>query len=87
MSQRKRASSIKGLVAEGKVDTEPKSKRLYKERIRAAIVETKRLRDKELSYSEDLQNKGRINQYTKHIAKLEKYLEEDTCTIHGIKYF
>jgi len=46
----------------------------YAKRVQKEINETKKLLDKELAYSEDLQNIKRIEVLKKHILKLENML-------------
>ena len=48
-----------------------------KRKIQDALNETQKLLDKELKYSEDLQNKKSINFYFNHIEKLNKMLSEE----------
>lgn len=48
----------------------------YKRRARQALEETQRLLERELRYSYDLRDHRQVAFYEKHIAKLEKMLED-----------
>lgn len=58
----------------------------YRQRIESALTETRMLLAKELAYSVDLQKPDQVAFYNQHIAKLQNYLDTDTCVIHGITY-